>query len=158
MRTLNMIRVLFALIVIGGALLSAQESATAAQDPAPGAPSATAYRPKFAGDQAQSEQEFGALGYMRTVVAAQRAYYRKHNKYADSLNSLVGSLSFTRRMVATNRGDYTVSFRPKPEGYTLALTPRQYDAAHRAFYVDETGDFRAETAKPATKASPMLGK
>src|SRR5271169_2033176 len=57
----------------------------------------TTYQPKFPGDPAHSESEAIALGYMRTVLRAQRLYNRKNNKYADSLNDLVHTGSFTRR-------------------------------------------------------------
>jgi hypothetical protein len=115
-----------------------------------------AYQPKFAGDKAQSEAEAAALGYMRTVASAQKVYKKKHGVYANSLASLVGSGSFTRRMTQTNRGDYTVAFRPKSDGYSLALVPSQFDAQHRAFYLDETGLFKVEEDKPATSGSPLL--
>jgi hypothetical protein len=118
--------------------------------------SAPAYQPKFAGDKAHSNAEAGALGYMRTVVSAQKAYKAKHGKYAVSLPALVGSGSFTRRMQLTDRGDYTVAFHSKPEGYSLTLTPKQFAPEHRAFYVDETGVFRAEDDKPTTQSSPVL--
>jgi hypothetical protein len=115
-----------------------------------------AYEPKFAGDLAHSQPEASALGYMRTVVVAEKLYKRKHGHYADSLSGLVGSGSFTRRMAQPDRGDYKVGFRPKPEGYALALTPKQFDPAHRAFYVDETGEFRVEDQKPANERSSRL--
>ncbi len=121
------------------------------------APSATpAYQPKFAGDKAHSNAEAGALGYMRTVVSAQKVYRAKHGKYAELLPALVGSGSFTRRMQQTDRGDYSVAFRGKPQGYTLAVTPKQFDPDHRAFFVDETGVFRTEDDRPATSSSPVL--
>ena len=116
----------------------------------------TEYKPKFTGDPARSEAEPSALGYMRTVVTAQKLYKKKHGKYASALASLVGSGSFTKRMTNTNRGDYQVGFRGKPEGYNLALTPRQFDGAHRAFFVDESGAIRGEDDKPASAKSPPL--
>ncbi len=119
-------------------------------------PEAPAYQPKFAGDKARSEAEFSALAYMRTVVAAEKNYHKKHNRYADSLHELVGSGSFTRRMVSPERGDYSVSYRSTAEGYALALTPRQFDAAHRAFYVDQSGGFRVQDSDRATASSPPL--
>ncbi len=119
---------------------------------APGA----AYQPKFAGDKAHSEAEFTALAYMRTVLNAQKMYYKKHSKYAESLQALVGNGSFTRRMVNPNRGDYTVAYQVQPSGYVLTLTPKQFDADHRAFYVDQSGGFRAESDRSATVTSPPL--
>jgi hypothetical protein len=126
------------------------------QQPTESTPAAPAYTPKYAGDRAHSNAEAAALGYMRTVVSAQKVYKKKHDKYATTLAALVGSGSFTRRMVDTKRGDYTVSFRAKGEGYSLALTPNQYDPEHRAFYVDESGVFRASDSAPATGSSPEL--
>ncbi len=41
----------------------------------------TPYQPKFKGDPAKSESEAAALGYMRTVLRAQKIYYKKNNKY-----------------------------------------------------------------------------
>lgn len=131
-------------------------SAFAQQEPAPSPASSSTYQPKFAGDKARSNAEAAALGYMRTVVSAEKVYKKKRNSYTSSLSALVGSGSFTKRMAQTDRGDYTVSMKPKSQGYSLALTPKQFDAEHRAFYVDESGVFRAEDDKPATASSPVL--
>ncbi|MFB3915874.1 MAG: hypothetical protein ACE14M_04055 [Terriglobales bacterium] len=114
------------------------------------------YQVTSPGDKALSQSEAGALAYMRTVVAAQRAYKRKHGHYAESLQALVGSLSFTRRMTNPNRGDYKVGFQGGREKYFLTLTPIQFDTSHRAFYVDETGRFRVEESKTATAKSAPL--
>ncbi len=138
-------------VVLAGSVFMAQQAA----------PGSSAYQPKFAGDKAHSNAEAGALGYMRTVVAAQKVYKKKHNTYAKSLTDLVGSQSFTKRMTATDRGEYTVNFKAKTEkdktdGYSLALTPKQFDPDHRAFYVDESGVFRGETDKAANSSSPVL--
>jgi hypothetical protein len=127
------------------------------QEPTSAAPSGATYQPKFAGDKARSNAEAAALGYMRTVVSAQKVYKKKRGNYSSSLSALVGSGSFTKRMAQTDRGDYTVSMKPtKGQGYSLALTPKQFNAEHRAFYVDEAGTFRAEDDKPATASSPVL--
>jgi hypothetical protein len=116
----------------------------------------TAYQPKFKGDPAHSDAEAGALGYMRTVVIAQRLYKKKHPEYATSLASLVGSGSFTRRMINTERGDYTAQFRSTGKNFSLGMVPKQFDAAHRAFFVDDTGTIRSEDDKPASASSPRL--
>ncbi len=135
-------------------LLMLALAATAQTAPAP-APAAT-YQPKFRGDKAHSDAEFTALAYMRTVLTAEKLYYKKHGKYAESLQSLVGHGSFTKRMTSNDRGDYVVAYRPQTDGYALTLTPKQFDGDHRAFYVDQSGAFRAETDKHATLASPPL--
>lgn len=137
---------IIAVAVLGVTLAAAQQ---------PAAPPQT-YQPKSASDKARSEAEFGALAYMRTVAAAEKAYYRKHNQYAPSLAALVGSLSFTRRMANPKRGDYTVAYKPSKNGYSLSLTPQQFDTEHRSFYMDESGEFRADDSKRATAASPLL--
>ena len=116
----------------------------------------TAYQPKFPGDPARSESEAQALGYMRTVLRAQKQYKKKYGKFADSLNSLVHTGSFTRRMAATDRGDYTVGFKSKKEGFQLTMTPKQVDAQHRSFYAEDDGKIRAEEDKPATEGSPEV--
>lgn len=116
----------------------------------------TDYQPKFRGDPAHSDAEAAALGYMRTVASAQREYKKKNGAYATTLPQLVGSVSFTRRMIKTDRGDYTVRFHSTGKEYSLALVPKQFDAAHRAFYVDDTGVIRAEADKLASKESPPL--
>ena len=70
------------------------------------------YQPKFPGDPARSESEAQALGYMRVVLRAQREYKKRHDKYAETLEALAGTGSFTKRMAhTTDRGDYTASFR-----------------------------------------------
>jgi hypothetical protein len=120
------------------------------------APAQTAYQPKFPGDPAHSESEAQALGYMRTVIRAQKVYYKKNNAYAASLAQLVHTGSFTKRMVATDRGDYTVSFHPRKDGYELALTPKALDADHRSFYANEDGVIHADDQKPANESSPKI--
>src|SRR5207237_4580425 len=85
--------------------------------PTPPAPAVAQppYQPKFPGDPARSGSEAAALGYMRTVIRAQREYKKKNAKFAPSLNALVHTGSFTRRMTKTDRGDYTVSFQSKKD-------------------------------------------
>ena len=119
-------------------------------------PQAPEYQKKFAGDPARSNADFAALGYMRTVLSAQRVYYKKAGKYATSLSQLVNKGSFTRRMVKTDRGDYTVSFRGTGKGFSLALTPKAFDAEHRAFFMNESGTLRTEALQPATGGSEVL--
>src|SRR5580658_10210539 len=116
----------------------------------------TAYQPKFPGDPAHSDSEAIALGYMRTVLRAQRLYNRKNGKYADSLAELVHTGSFTRRMVNTDRGDYTVSFHPHKDGFDLLLVPKNQDAEHRSFYAKEDGVIRTDEEKAAGENSPKL--
>lgn len=115
------------------------------------------YQPKFAGDPARSESEAQALGYMRVVLRAQREYKKRHAKYAESLMDLAGTGSLTKRMArSTQRGDYTVSFRTRKDGYSLALTPQQIDAEHRSFYADEDGVIHGDDQKAANEESPKV--
>src|ERR1700687_3271851 len=72
----------------------------------------TAYQPKFKGDPAKSDLEAAALGYMRTVLRAQKIYYKKNNKYAASLADLVHTGSFTKRMVNPDRGAHLGALPP----------------------------------------------
>lgn len=116
----------------------------------------TPYQPKFKGDPAKSDSEAGALGYMRTVLRAQKLYKKKNDKFATSLSALVHTGSFTRRMVNPDRGDYSVGFRPNKEGFDLTLTPKQLDAEHRSFYADEDGQIHADDQGPATEKSPVV--
>jgi hypothetical protein len=120
------------------------------------APAQTPYQPKFKGDPARSDSEAAALGYMRTVLRAQREYKKKHDHYASTLAELVHTGSFTRRMVNTERGDYTVGFHSQKDGFELTLTPKQLDAEHRSFYADEDGVIHAEEDKAATESSPPV--
>jgi len=124
---------------------------TQAQTQAP-----TPYQPKFSGDPAHSESEANALGYMRTVIRAQKLYEKKNEKYASSLADLVHTGNFTRRMLATDRGDYTVGFKTRQDGYELTLTPKQQDPDHRSFYANEDGVIHADDAKAADENSPKL--
>jgi hypothetical protein len=115
------------------------------------------YQPKFKGDPAKSESEAAALGFMRTVVTAEKNFKAKHNSYAPSLQSLAGTGSITRRTVASNkRGDYTAAYKAHGEGYELTMTPDHEDATHRAFFVDQSGKIKAEEDKPATAESPAV--
>jgi hypothetical protein len=158
--------ILVVLMVLNSGVISGRSSteaaqslrlAFAAQAAEPGSQAVgAAYQPKSADDKAHSESEFTALAYMRTVAYSETIFFRRHNRYAGSLEELVGSSSFTRRMTRTDRGDYTVSFHAKPKGYVLVLVPQQFDAGHRSFFLDESGVFHAEPDKQATAQSPRL--
>ena len=86
------------------------------------------------------------------VINAQRNYYKKHgSQYATSLASLVNQGSFTKRMVSTNRGDYTARFKSDGKGFSLWMTRTAApDPTHRAFYTDDRGTIRAEEDKAAS--------
>ncbi len=120
------------------------------------------YQPKFPGDPARSEAEAQALGYMRVVLRAQREYKKRHSKYADSMQSLAGTGTFTKRMAhSTDRGDYTASFRPhhdRPnhDGFVLTMTPKQMDSEHRSFYAEEDGAIHGDDQKAADLESPRV--
>lgn len=116
------------------------------------------YQPKFKGDPARSDSEAAALGYMRTFLRAQRIYKKKNDHYATSLLDLVHTGSFTRRMAATQQGDYTVKFTPHKEKDTfeITMTPKQEDATHRSFFADQEGKIRADEQKEADANSPVL--
>ena|SRR5437588_4114739 len=120
----------------------------------------TTYQPKFRGDPARSDSEAAALGYMRTVLRAQKLYKRKNNKYAASLADLVHTGSFTKRMANPNRGDYSVSFHTRKQrdkdGFELTLTPKQVDAEHRSFYANEDGVIHGQEQGPASEKSPVV--
>ena len=135
-----------AVLLIGAAIVGCSALA-AAQTP---------YKPKFPGDPAHSESEAGALGYMRTVIRAQKVYNRKNGSYATTLMQLVHTGSFTRRMAQTDRGDYKVGFRSHKDGYELTLTPKQLDPDHRSFYANEDGIIHADDQKAADENSPKV--
>jgi hypothetical protein len=116
----------------------------------------TTYQPKFKGDPARSDSEAAALGYMRTVIRAQKVYQKKNNKFAASLADLVHTGSFTKRMVNPERGDYSVGFRSHKDGYELTLTPKQIDTDHRSFYADEDGQIHGDDQGPANDKSPVV--
>jgi len=138
-------RFVLVLGLLGAILANAQE------------PTQQKYQPKYAGDLARSQSEFIAMAYMRTVVDAQRLYRKKHAKFAPSLATLVGSGSFTRRMVSPERGDYEASFHPGgATHFSIQMTPKLMDSTHRAFWVNESGIFHVEEDKPATADSPVL--
>jgi hypothetical protein len=128
-------------LMLAGTLISAAQST---------------YQPKFKGDPARSDSEANALGYMRTVIRAEQQYKKKNDKYASSLSDLVHTGSFTRRMTQTDRGDYTVSFHSRKDGYELTLTPKQVDLEHRAFYANEDGVIHADEQKAADESSPTV--
>jgi hypothetical protein len=116
------------------------------------------YQPKFKGDPARSDSEAAALGYLRTFLRAQRIYKRKNNHYATSLLELAHTGSFTRRMVNTDRGDYTVEFRSHKDKdkFEITMVPKQLAANLRSFFADEEGKIRADETKVADESSPIL--
>lgn len=164
---------ILALAMTGAGLAWAQiQTQPAEQPPAQTAPTgqpaqpstapAAAYQPKFPGDPARSESEALALGYMRTVLRAQHEYKKRHNHFADSLEALAGTGSFTKRMAHTTvRGDYTASFRarhegPNHEGFVLTMTPKHMDSQHRSFYAEDNGVIHADDQKAANLDSPKV--
>ena len=139
------------------------------QDQSAAGQSSTPYKPQFPGDPARSESEAQALGYMRVVLRAEREYKKRHGKFTDSLESLAGTGSFTKRMAhSTDRGDYTASFRPHHDsrnhdsrtddhaGFVLTMTPKHMDNEHRSFYAEDDGIIHADDSKPADQDSPKV--
>jgi hypothetical protein len=131
-----------------------------AQDPPPGvgaAPQTTPmYTPKFKGDPARSDSEAAALAYMRVVIRAENQFNKLYKHYALTLNELVHSGTFTKRMVDPNRGDYTASYKGKKDTYVLTMTPKTLDATHRSFYAEDDGKIHADETKPADGDSPVV--
>jgi hypothetical protein len=145
------------LVVIAAAALAAAQNAAPAPAPAQSSPAASdTYKPKFPGDPARSNSEAAALGYMRTVLRAQREFNKKNDHFATSLAGLVHTGSFTKRMVNSDRGDYTVGFQGKKDSFALTMTPKQLDAQHRSFYAEDDGKIHADEEKPADAKSPVV--
>ncbi len=83
--------------------------------------------------------------------------YNKHyGHYASSLTQLVHIQNFTQRMVNPDRGDYTVGFKGKKDGFFLTMTPRNLDAQHRSFYAEEDGKIHADESKAADANSQVV--
>ena len=116
------------------------------------------YQPKFRGDPARSDSEAAALGYMRTFLRAQKIYKKKYGHYAATLLDLTKTGSFTRRMAATDRGDYTVKFRSHKDKDTfeISMAPKQPAADRRSFFSDEQGKIRGDEQKEADEGSEVL--
>ena len=132
--------------------LPAQQNEPAPPSQNPG----TAYTPKFPGDPARSDAEAAALAYMRVVIRAQKQFNKQYDHFATSLEQLVHSGSFTKRMVNPDRGDYTASFKGKPDSYVFTMTPKHLDAQHRSFYAEDDGKIHADEEKPADVSSPVV--
>ena len=148
------------LLVVGAiasAALAAAQTADPVPAPAQSSPAASdTYKTKFPGDPARSSSEAAALGYMRTFLRAQREFNKKNDHFATSLAELVHTGSFTKRMVNTDRGDYTVGFQGKKDSFALTMTPKQLDAQHRSFYAEDDGKIHADEEKPADAESPVV--
>jgi hypothetical protein len=127
--------------------------------PAPQAtlPPPPPYTPKSAEDKARSATEFNAIAYLKTLLYNERDYRKKMGHYAGSLMALTGGgRSFTKRMAHADRGDYTVSYHGGGQGFSVTLTPKQFDPARRAFYMDTGGAIRVSESGPATADSELL--
>jgi len=151
---------------LGASLWFASAQASSAQDSSAASPGQTSptqtspgeptYKAKFPGDPARSESEAAALGYMRVVLRAQRQFNKQYNHFATTLAELVHSGTFTKRMVNSNRGDYTASFAGKKDSFVLTMTPRQLDAQHRSFYAEDDFKIHADESKAADENSPVV--
>lgn len=93
---------------------------------------------------------------MRGVMRAQMLYNKHYGHYASSLTQLVHIQNFTQRMVNPDRGDYTVGFKGKKDGFFLTMTPRNLDAQHRSFYAEEDGKIHADESKAADANSQVV--
>jgi hypothetical protein len=140
----------FASLILAASPLSGQAPAVTPQAPP------STYKPKFPGDPARSDSEAAALAYMRVVIRAQRRFNKQYDHFATSLAELVHSGSFTKRMVNSDRGDYTAGFQGKKDSFILTLTPKQLDAQHRSFYAEDDGKIHADEEKPADADSPVV--
>jgi hypothetical protein len=141
-----------AAVLLAVCTLSAQDTTTSAT---PGA-QAPGYQPKFPGDPARSDSEAAALAYMRVVLRAQKRFNKQYDHFATSLAELVHSGSFTKRMVNTDRGDYTATFKGKKDSFVLTMTPKNLDAQHRSFYAEDDGKIHADETKAADGTSPVV--
>jgi len=93
---------------------------------------------------------------MRVVIRAEKAFNKQYGHYALTLNELVHSGTFTKRMVNPNRGDYTAGYKGKKDSYIVTMTPKVLDATHRSFYAEDDGKIHADDSKPADKDSPVV--
>jgi hypothetical protein len=145
-----------AILLVTASSLPAQD-APPAPSPAPSsAPQAPTYTPKYHSDPARSDSEFSALAYMRVVMRAQMLFNKQYSHYATSLTQLIHTGTFTQRMVNPERGDYTVGFKGKKDGFFLTMTPRNLDAQHRSFYAEEDGKIHADETKAADANSQVV--
>jgi len=160
MRTLKKMAIAAIMTISVGVIAQTPPSQNAPQEPAatPAPAPQSTYQPKFAGDPARSDSEAVALGYMRTVLRAQKEYKKKNDHYATSLVALVHTGSFTRRMANTDRGDYTVGFRSQKDGFELTLTPKELKSDRRSFFADEGGEIYADEQKAADEHSEKIAK
>jgi len=153
MRRLSLVWVVLTSILVSASSLLAQE---AGAPPPVTAPQTQAYQPKFPGDPARSDSEANALAYMRVVLRAQHRFNKQYDHFATSLEELVHSGSFTKRMVNPDRGDYTANFKGKKDSFVLTMTPKTPDAQHRYFYAEDDGKIHAEEGKPADASSQLV--
>jgi hypothetical protein len=156
------LQLVIVILMLAGCIAAvAQEPGSLPEQNAPTAPPASqgtapTYTPKYHGDPAHSDSEFAALAYMRAVMRAQMLFHKKNGHYASSLSQLVHTQNFTQRMVNPDRGDYTVGFKPKKDGYVLTMTPKNLDAQHRSFYADAEGKIHADDTNAADENSPVI--
>jgi hypothetical protein len=155
--TKNSLKVLITLLTLAiGIPVVAQESPTPPDQSGPPAQTAPGYTSKYHGDPARSDSEFSALAYMRVVMRAQMLFNKKNGHFATSLAQLVHTGTFTQRMVNTERGDYTASFKGKKDGFVLTMTPKNLDAQHRSFYAEDDGKIHADETKAADGDSQVI--
>ena len=127
---MKLLALIFACLIT--ATLVAQQTPPSDQTAPPSQSAAPGYTAKYKGDPARSDSEFAALSYMRVVIRAEKLFNKQYNHYATSLRELVHTGTFTQRMVNPERGDYTVGFKGKKDGYILTMTPKNLDAQHRS--------------------------
>jgi len=147
---------ILAVLLLAACTVPAQDASPATAPAASPASQAPAYTPKYHGDPARSDSESNALAYTRVVMRAQMLFNQHYGHYATSLTQLIHTGTFTQRMVNPERGDYTVGFKGKKDGFILTLTPKNLDAQHRSFYAEEDGKIHADESNAADGNSPVV--
>ena len=151
---MKLLALIFACLIT--ATLVAQQTPPSDQTAPPSQRAAPGYTAKYKGDPARSDSEFAALSYMRVVIRAEKLFNKQYDHYATSLRELVHTGTFTQRMVNPERGDYTVGFKGKKDGYVLTMTPKNLEAQHRSFYATEDGKIHGDETKAADADSPVV--
>ena len=100
-----------------------------------GASAQTAYEPKFKGYPAKSESEAAALGYMRTVLRAQKTVQEKERQVRPNpCGPGPYRIVYQAHGATPTAGTIPSASKPIKTAFDLTMTPKQLDAEHRSFY------------------------
>jgi hypothetical protein len=136
------------LVVIALAIMLTGCSPASAPETAAPAPATTPATPPA--------NEDAAVTVLKEIAQAQKDYFQRNRRYALDYDELIMA-RFLKAEPSKDTG-YDFQMRPSADAATFVVSavPTMPSSPARHFFMDQTGDVRAEAGKDATSTSPKF--